>query len=212
MAELIAQVNAEKKLHVHMNTQLADVDGFVGNFKTVIKNGDGETTIDHGVAVVATGASELKPTEYSYGDDPRIMTSLELDQKILSDDPMLNGVKSAVFIQCVGSREPERPYCSRVCCTHSIESALTIKKRTPDANVYILYRDIRNLWRAGKPSTKKPAGPGSFSSAYDLENKPQVVRDGDRLAVRVTDHVLGPAHGNHHGYVDLGIGHRAPCR
>ena len=190
LADLIDKVNAEKRLHVHMNTALAGVDGFVGNFKTVIKNGDGETTIDHGVAVVATGASELKPTEYSYGDDPRIMTSLELDEKMLTGDPMLDGVGSAVFVQCVGSREPQRPYCSRVCCTHSIESALAIKKRNPEANVYILYRDIRTY---GERETlyKKARGAGVIFIRYDLENKPQVVRDGDRLAVRVTDHVLG---------------------
>ena len=190
LADLIDKVNAEKRLHVHMNTELSGVDGFVGNFKTVIKNGDGETTIDHGVAVVATGASELKPNEYSYGDDPRIMTSLELDEKMLADDPMLAGVNSAVFVQCVGSREPERPYCSRVCCTHSIESALAIKKRNPEANVYILYRDIRTYGER-EILYKKARGAGVIFIRYDLENKPQVVRDGDRLAVRVTDHVLG---------------------
>ncbi|BBO71523.1 4Fe-4S ferredoxin [Desulfosarcina alkanivorans] len=190
LADLVARVNAEKRLHVHLNTQLASVDGFVGNFKTVLKNGTEETAIEHGVTIVATGASELQPDEYLYGEDPRVLTSLELDRKMLAGDAMLDGLNTAVFIQCVGSREPERPYCSRVCCTHSIESALAIKTRNPEAGVYILYRDIRTY---GERETlyKKAREAGVIFIRYDLENKPRVVRDGERLTVRVTDHVLG---------------------
>jgi heterodisulfide reductase subunit A-like polyferredoxin len=190
LADLVAQVNAEKRLQVHLNTQLASVDGFVGNFKTVLKNNTGDTEIEHGVTVVATGASELEPDEYLYGEDPRVVTSLELDRKMLAGDAMLDGLNTAVFIQCVGSREPQRPYCSRVCCTHSIESALAIKTRNPEAGVYILYRDIRTY---GERETlyKKAREAGVIFIRYDLENKPQVVRNGDQLAVRVTDHVLG---------------------
>jgi heterodisulfide reductase subunit A len=190
LAELVARVNAEDRLHVHLNTQLASVDGFVGNFKTVLKNGNKETTIDHGVTIVATGASESTPNEYLYGEDPRVVTSLELDRKMVADDPMLDNIDSAVFIQCVGSREPQRPYCSRVCCTHSIESALAIKTRNPEASVYILNRDIRTY---GERETlyKKARGAGVIFISFDLEKKPQVSRDGDRLVVRVIDHVLG---------------------
>jgi heterodisulfide reductase subunit A len=190
LAELVARVNAEKRLQVHLNTQLTNVDGFVGNFKTVLKNSAGDTAIEHGVTVVATGASELQPTEYLYGQDPRVLTSLELDRKMLAGDAMLDALSTAVFIQCVGSREPQRPYCSRVCCTHSIESALAIKTRNPEAGVYILYRDIRTY---GERETlyKKAREAGVIFIRYDLENKPQAVRDGDRLAVHVTDHVLG---------------------
>ncbi len=190
LAEMVARVKAEKRLQVHLNTQLTSVDGFVGNFKTVLKNGADDTTIEHGVTIVATGASELQPDEYLYGEDPRVLTSLELDRKMLADDAMLDGLNTAVFIQCVGSREPQRPYCSRVCCTHSIESALAIKTRNPEAGVYILYRDIRTY---GERETlyKKAREAGVIFIRYDLENKPRVVRDGERLAVRVTDHVLG---------------------
>ena len=83
------------------------------------------------------------PNEYLYGEDDRVLTHLELDQKLLDDDPLLKGIDTAVFIQCVGSREPQRPYCSRLCCTHAIESALHLKERDPDLNVYVLYRDMR---------------------------------------------------------------------
>jgi len=190
LSELVSQVNAEKGLTVHLNTELKSVDGFVGNFKTILAEGDEKSEIEHGVTVIATGASELTPNEYLYGEDERILTSLELDRKMLSNDADLDGLTSAVFIQCVGSREPQRPYCSRVCCTHSIESALAIKERNPDANVYILNRDIRTY---GERETlyQQAREAGVIFIRYDLENKPQVIKDGERLAVRVTDHILG---------------------
>jgi len=190
LAELVAHVNAEKRLQVHLKTELGSVDGFVGNFETVLNADGAETTIEHGVTVVATGAGELQPSEYLYGEDPRVVTGLELDRKMIAGDNSLDGLNTAVFIQCVGSREPDRPYCSRVCCTHSIESALAIKERNPDAGVYILYRDIRTY---GERETlyQKAREAGVIFIRYDVENKPQVVKDGDRLAVRVTDHVLG---------------------
>jgi heterodisulfide reductase subunit A-like polyferredoxin len=190
LAELVSQVNSEKGLTVHLNTELDSVDGFVGNFKTTLKSEGENVEIEHGVTVVATGASELTPNEYLYGEDERILTSLELDRKMQSNNAMLKELNTAVFIQCVGSREPQRPYCSRVCCTHSIESALAIKERNPDANVYILYRDIRTY---GERETiyQKAREAGVIFIRYDLQNKPQVVKEGDRLAIRVTDHVLG---------------------
>jgi heterodisulfide reductase subunit A-like polyferredoxin len=190
LAELVGYVNAERGLTVHLNTELTAVDGFVGNFKTVVTTDGKETPIEHGVTVVATGASELEPTEYLFGKDHRVVTSLELDRKMQADDPMLDNIDTAVFIQCVGSREPDRPYCSRVCCTHSVESALAIKERNPEGNVYILYRDIRTY---GERETlyKKAREAGVIFIRYDLENKPQVIQAGERLAVRVIDHVLG---------------------
>ena len=47
------------------------------------------------------------------------------------------------MIQCVGSREEEHPYCSRVCCSTAVDNALKIKEISPQTEVVILYRDIR---------------------------------------------------------------------
>ncbi len=190
LTQLIAQVSAEKGLSVHLNAELDSVEGFVGNFKTIFAADNKKVEIEHGVTVIATGAGELTPNEYLYGEDDRVLTSLDLDRKMLADDAVFGKLNTAVFIQCVGSREPQRPYCSRVCCTHSIESALAIKERNQDADVYILYRDIRTY---GERETlyQKAREAGVIFIRYDVENKPQVVKDGDRLAVRVTDHVLG---------------------
>ncbi len=96
-----------------------------------------------GLQLSPPGASPFKPDEYGYGSDARIITALELDRKFIEDDPALKDLNTAVFIQCVGSREPERMYCSRVCCTHSVDNALALKLKNPDMNVFVLYRDLR---------------------------------------------------------------------
>ena len=190
VAELIQAVENEKNIHLHLESRLAAVDGFVGNFKSTLAAGDAEAVIEHGVAVVATGAAEYKPVEYLYGQDPRVKTSLEVDRMFITDDPALAAVNTAVFIQCVGSREPERPYCSRVCCTHSIESAMELKRRNPDAGVYILYRDIRTYGER-EVLYKEARKAGVVFIRYSLDNKPEVTEKDGQLSVRVTDHVLG---------------------
>ena len=188
--ELIAAVEAEKNTRLHLNTALTSVDGFVGNFKSTLSENGTESTIEHGVAVMATGASELKPTEYGYGSDPRILTSLELDGKFIADDPALDKIDSAVFIQCVGSREPQRPYCSRVCCTHTVHSALQLKERNPDMNIYVLYRDIRTYGEK-EYLYKEAREKGILFIRYDLEHKPSVTVEKEAVHVTVVDPILG---------------------
>ncbi|RJQ55201.1 MAG: 4Fe-4S dicluster domain-containing protein, partial [Desulfobacteraceae bacterium] len=189
LAALIREVESNERIHLHLKTELSAVEGFVGNFKTTLSSNGSEEKVEHGIAVIATGGSELVPDEHGYGKDPRIVTGQEFDRKLIEGEG-LEEVSSAVFIQCVGSRQPDRPYCSRVCCTHSMISALELKRRRPDANVYILYRDIRtygereSLYKAARQA-------GVVFIRYSREDKPQVRIDGDTLSVRVTDHVLG---------------------
>ncbi len=188
--KMIESVTTDPNIAIHLNTSLQHVDGFVGNFVTTLASNGATETIEHGVAIVATGAKPLTPTEYDYGKSPRILTSLELDQKMLQKDPAIDRLNAAVFIQCVGSREPERLYCSRVCCAHSVENALELKKRNPDMNVYILYRDIRTYGEK-EYLYKQAREKGVIFIRYALDNKP-VVRAGDgNVTVTVTDHVLG---------------------
>jgi heterodisulfide reductase subunit A-like polyferredoxin len=189
LSDLIKAVKGDPKIDVRLNTELVNVDGFVGNFKTSLRSDGKEDIQEHGIAVIATGASELKPDEYLYGKDPRVLTHLELDKKFIEADPALKALNSAVFIQCVGSREPQRPYCSRVCCTHSIESALHLKKINPDLNVYVLYRDIRTygereyLYRQARAA-------GILFIRFSLDHKPQVKATQDGLEIEVMDHIL----------------------
>ncbi|MBU0769648.1 MAG: FAD-dependent oxidoreductase, partial [Proteobacteria bacterium] len=143
LAGLIKDVASDPNINILTNSQVKKVEGFVGNFKSTIETGGKEQVIDHGVAIIATGAQELKPDEYLYGKDPRVLTGLELDRKFIDDNLALNDIHSAVFIQCVGSRIKERPYCSKVCCTHSVKNALTLKALKPEMDVFVLYRDMR---------------------------------------------------------------------
>ncbi|MHC1741761.1 MAG: FAD-dependent oxidoreductase [Syntrophobacteraceae bacterium] len=183
------KVQAYPNVTIHLSSRVESVDGFVGNFKTTIVNGDSSEVVEHGVAVVATGAHEWQPDVYAYGRDPRIVTHQELDRKFIAKDPSLKSVNSAVFIQCVGSREPERPYCSRVCCTHSVESALELKHINPEAQVFVLYRDLRSYGeRELKYQEARKAG--VVFIRFDLEDRPQVEAVDGGLAVHVTDHVL----------------------
>jgi heterodisulfide reductase subunit A len=190
LSELIDDVQKNKRIHVHLDTSISNVDGFVGNFEATLSSNGKEETLECGVAVMATGASPLKPTEYCYGEDPRILTSLELDRKLIDKDPGLKKLKTAVFIQCVGSREPQRPYCSRVCCTHSIDNALQLKKINPDINVFILYRDIRT-YSEREYIFKEAREAGVIFIRYSLDQKPEVNIKKDQLRVKTIDHILG---------------------
>ena len=123
---LVQQVSKHKLIHVHKEMEILEASGYVGNFKTKLKSHPGTeiTEIKHGVVVIASGGDVLKPQEYFYGKDPRVFTILELNDEIAKGNPKIVGSQNLVMIQCVGSREKERLYCSRVCCNGSIKTAL----------------------------------------------------------------------------------------
>ena len=187
---LINEIQKNKKIHIHLETEIKQVEGFVGNFETTLAVNGNEEMLEHGVAVVATGASPYQPDEYHYGQDPRILTSLELDRKMIEKDAALKDLNTAVFIQCVGSREPQRPYCSRVCCTHSVDNAIELKRLNPEMDVFVLYRDLRTYGER-EVLYKKAREAGVIFIRFSLENKPEVITEGDKLFVSVIDHVIG---------------------
>jgi heterodisulfide reductase subunit A len=189
LSDLIKSVEVDNNIEVNLGTELTCVEGFVGNFKSTLKSDKTVGTVEHGVAVLATGASEYGPEEYLYGEDSRVVTHLELDQKFINGDPILKDIKTAVFIQCVGSREPERPYCSRVCCTHSVESALHLKEISPNMNIYILYRDIRTYGER-EMLYKKALESGVFFIRFSVDQKPQVSKGKEGLEIETIDHIL----------------------
>jgi heterodisulfide reductase subunit A len=139
---LIEQVQSDENITVLLKARIQNVDGFVGNFKTTVQT-DGESVLEHGITIIACGAEEFTPDNFLYGLDPRVMTGLELQDK-LKEDRAFDDCRTAVFVQCVGSRIAERPYCSKVCCTQSIKSALELKAIQPELEIFILYRDLRS--------------------------------------------------------------------
>jgi heterodisulfide reductase subunit A len=186
LAKLIEDVESDKNIDLRLNTEIKKVDGFVGNFETTVQMDGNEETLKHGVTIIASGASEFKPDEYLYAKDPRVLTGLELDQKFIENDSSIQQMKSAAFIQCVGSRIPERPYCSKTCCTHSVKNALKLKEINPDMDIFILYRDIRtyglreDLYREAREK-------GIQCMRYDFDKELTVDRDKEDIRMRFTD-------------------------
>lgn len=196
LGELIKKVQEHPKIRVYTDTWIVDVHGYVGNFTTEIMRYRGRVIekIDHGVTIIATGAQEYKPDEYLYGRDPRVLTQLELEEEIVKKNPDIINCDNLVMIQCVGCRNDERPYCSRVCCNGAIKNALKLKEMKPEMNIYILYRDIRT-YGFYEEYYQEARRKGIIFLNYDLADKPRVrqERKDGRLLLRVEvkDKVLG---------------------
>ncbi|SPD75328.1 conserved hypothetical protein [uncultured Desulfobacterium sp.] len=191
---LIEDVKKNERIKLFLETEVSHVTGTIGNFTTTLKslNDSAETTtIRHGAGILATGGKEYQPDEYLYGKDPRVMTHLDLDAAIREKSDIVNNVQTAVFIQCVGSRNEQRPYCSRVCCTHSLESALVLKKMNPDMRIFVIYRDIRT-YGFREDIYKEAREKGIRFIRYDLSNPAVLTSENGRdLRLTVTDHILG---------------------
>jgi len=187
VSDLIEKVKSNDKIQVTTGAEVTDVSGYVGNFKTTLSNGE---KFEHGVTVIAIGGKEYKPTEYLYNEHDAVFTQLELEEALAANDPKIKEAKNIVLIQCVGSREPERPYCSRICCNKSIKLALKLKEVNPDANVFILYRDIRT-YGFNEENYRKARQKGVIFVRYNADDKPKVEAAGNGLKVTITDHVLG---------------------
>ncbi|OPX34122.1 MAG: hypothetical protein B1H12_10625, partial [Desulfobacteraceae bacterium 4484_190.2] len=186
LAKMIDDVQSDDKIRILLKTEIKKVDGFVGNFETTVQIDGNEETLKHGVTIIASGASEFKPDQYLYSKDTRVLTGLELDQKFIENDQSVNQLNSAVFIQCVGSRIPERPYCSKTCCTHSVQNALKLKELNPGMDIFILNRDIRtyglreDLYREAREK-------GIQFIRYDFEKELTVDQDKEDIRIRFTD-------------------------
>ena len=128
LESVIARVEKHPKIKVLKNAELKTAVGSVGSFVSEVRVDGEERAVTYGVAVVATGGKESRPEEYLYGEDPRVMTHLEFDAVMRDNPGSLGKAQSVVFIQCVGSRDERRPYCSRVCCTHSVKAAIALKE------------------------------------------------------------------------------------
>jgi heterodisulfide reductase subunit A-like polyferredoxin len=187
LSSLKAKIQNDPNITVHLETQVDKVDGYVGNFETTLSNGQ---AVKHGVTIIATGAKELRPTEYLYGENVKVVTQLEFDELLKADDPKVAKAETFAFIQCVGSREPGRMYCSKVCCSHTVHAAVEIKRLKPEARVFVLYRDMRTY--AQKEDVYKEARDlGVIFIRYELDRKPQVTEDAKKLAVKIADPVSG---------------------
>jgi heterodisulfide reductase subunit A len=190
VAKLIDRVLVNDKIILHSETVVSGVEGYVGNFRTTLKNANGRSrVVEHGVGIVATGGKIHLPDEYGYNTIQRVVTSIEFDKLHDLKETHVKRGRSFVFIQCVGSREEDRMYCSKVCCTHSVQSAIELKREDSTRNVYILYRDMRTYGER-ESLYKKARQMGVVFINYELHGKPRVTANGKSIDVELWDHVL----------------------
>ncbi len=216
LRELKTKVRQHPRIRVFTNANIKAIDGFVGNFQTTLGKSDqsdrsdsSDAIVKHGVVVVATGAQYREPTEYGAGRSERIISQKRFEELIAgvresrnrgtkgpnpeSSNPGLldsSSLRSIVMIQCVGSRDQERPYCSRICCAEAVKNALRVKALNPEVEVYVLYRDIRT-YGMREEYYRKARQQGVVFIRYSPEQPPDVkVTDGKPVVV-VRDSVLG---------------------
>lgn len=192
LENLVEKITSDASIKVHLDAQVINTTGSMGNFVTRVAPNEGgeETTIEHGAAILATGGNEYKPDEYLYGVEENVLTHLDMDAAFRDGDDRIKKGKTFVFVQCVGSRNEEHPFCSKVCCTHSLKSALAIKKMDKRKRVYVVYRDIRS-YGFREDLYKEARELGVIFIRYDLGKMPHLKKDthGD-LSFTMIDPIL----------------------
>jgi heterodisulfide reductase subunit A-like polyferredoxin len=184
--DLIRKVENQPLITVFKDAQVVSITGSCGAYTSNISVKDQSQVISHGVVVVATGGQEHKPAEYLYGQHPRVITQKEFENQLNSDPDKVAQLQRVVMIQCVGSREPENLYCSRVCCTAAVKNSLKLKTINPNAQISVLYRDIRTF---GFKETHylNARRQGVRFYRFKLDHKPRVNHQDDTLVVSVFD-------------------------
>jgi len=190
--QLIQRVTEHPRVRVYTSSRIDQFGGHVGRFNLTIESDGRRLEVGGGAVIVATGAAVYEPSEYGYGRSNAVLTQLELEEK-LEDTAFARSLRQVVMIQCVGSRDEEHPYCSRVCCREAVKNALAIKQANPQARVYVLYRDIRT-YGFDELHYKRAREAGVVFIRFEPEQKPEVEVDGaggtSGLRVRVIDDVL----------------------
>jgi heterodisulfide reductase subunit A2 len=192
--DLIRSVYANPLIHVSHEATITGVSGYVGNFIATVETEGRVKEIQHGASVIAIGADVYEPSEYLYGEDEKVFTHLELGEQIAKREEKVIHAKTLVMIQCVGCRNEDRNYCSRVCCTHAIKNALNLKAINPEMDIYILFRDMRT-YGYSEDYYREASEKNVKFIRYEPDDKPQVeatTAEG-RPVIRVaaTDPILG---------------------
>ncbi|OQX91782.1 MAG: hypothetical protein B6D58_06365, partial [candidate division Zixibacteria bacterium 4484_95] len=179
LAVELARTMVEKlrasRVEVMPSTQINSITGFVGNFDVSTSYGNFKV----GTIVVATGADIYKPNgEFGYGQYENVITNQELEN-ILHDTKgslKIKGKtpKTVVFIQCVGSRNPEKnPGCSRFCCPTTIKQAVRLREN--GVNVAVLHRDMRTVGAKAEEHYRHARALGVRFIRYTSERLPRVI-------------------------------------
>jgi len=183
LKEIKEKVENHPNIKVYLNSTITDVKGFIGQYKVNVDTEEGEERFDVGVIIVATGAEVFVP-EGMYGyDGKRVITQFELERFLKEGIDK----KNVVMIQCVGSRDEKRTYCSRICCQIAVKNAILIKEQNRNAKVYILYRDLQMYGVENEELLREAKKKGVRFINYDVSRPPIVESD----KVKVFSPLLG---------------------
>jgi heterodisulfide reductase subunit A-like polyferredoxin len=180
------RITHHHRINTYLSSQLVEHSGHVGAFEGIVENKDGRHAIRYGAVLVATGGQPYTPSEYLYGTDDRVLTQVELSRRMAQDPAWAGRLNRVVMIQCVGSRNDEFPYCSRVCCSAAVKNSIKLKELNPRAQVIVLYRDLRTFGFK-ELYYLKARQKGVLFFRYIPEEKPTVFNDSQRLTVDFTD-------------------------
>ncbi len=188
---LIKRVEENPLIRLHTETEVIEVSGYAGNFEAVLKDTDStHEPIKVGAIIIATGGEAYEPNEYCYDQSESVMTQAELEQQLASGKLDVTELGSVVMIQCVGSRDKERPYCSRVCCSQAIKNSLSLKERNPEIDIFVLHRDVMS-YGFKEEYYSQAREKGVLFVNYDLDRKPEVTIEGERLIVQTIEPTTG---------------------
>jgi heterodisulfide reductase subunit A len=194
LRDLVRSIYRHPLIHVYLDVRITEATGYVGNFVTKLSSDRGVSQIKHGATVLAIGAEEYAPTEYLYGEDDRVMTNLELEDRIIHGDEKILNAESLVMIQCVGCRNEDRNYCARICCSQSIKNALKLKEVNPQVDITVLFRDMR-MYGFREDYYREAADKDVKFIRYEPQDKPRVEAAEEEgrpvLRITATDYVLG---------------------
>jgi heterodisulfide reductase subunit A len=192
LTNLIDKVTHHDNIQVITRAIIVDHSGMPGMFKTGMQVGPQMfyRTIQHGVTILATGALANRPKQYLLGQSPVVGTQLETDALLAENPDAAKAWDNVVMIQCVGSRTPENPNCSRICCQAAIKNALHIRKLNPEARIFVLYRDMRT-YGFQEDYYLDARKQGVIFARYSLDSLPQVEAAGDQVDVTFTDPIIG---------------------
>ena len=191
---LINEVQKHKNIELYTNTELVQINGYVGNFSSQLKSAKGkdrETTIDHGVVVIASGGREHRPEKVLQAPikySAKVVTQSELEKR-LAGRAKNRAPGSVVMIQCAGSRGDDLAYCSKKCCNDAVKNALKIKEINPESQVVVLYRDLRTYGYA-EDAYREAREKGVLFIPYSLENMPRLSAAGKAPKVSFYDPIL----------------------
>ncbi len=187
--ETFRKVDEHPRIRWWPQTRVVSFSGHIGKFRSMLEYSGQRRELAYGALIIATGGVDYKPDEYLYGQHPRVFTLMELDNLLVTQPEILGESPKVVMIQCVGSREPEHPYCSRQCCSKAVKNAIKIKETNPQAQVFILYRDIRTFGLK-EIYYQKARELGVQFIRFDPERKPEVSAAGEGLKIKVFDQNL----------------------